>query len=252
MFLSLIVLREHSRLADAWIVLTMICYLLRTQLLYNELYLEQENLRSESAQMQALALHDSLTGIPNRRGFEQLVTEILLREDSAEYAVLLIDTDNFKVVNDTHGHLTGDAVLCGIALALKAMTAQFEGAVCARLGGDEFAVFIPDQPVQSVQAGADEFRLAVQDAGLPGELGDGRTRSSLTATVSIGIAMFDRHHLPLGMLLRAADIALYRAKDGGRDRVEVVFPHRVDDEELQTRLETYPRVGREPPASAAH
>jgi diguanylate cyclase (GGDEF)-like protein/PAS domain S-box-containing protein len=165
--------------------------------------------------LRQLADRDHLTGLPNRRVFEEELERRFLDAQSRGTvgAVLMLDLDNFKYVNDAFGHAAGDDLLRSVARALKACIRHDD--VLARLGGDEFAILVPsaDQAAASVVGAA--VLSAVRDHVVPIE---GR---AITLTASIGIACYDAG-LALedgGEVLASADRAMYVAKEGGRDRV---------------------------------
>jgi diguanylate cyclase (GGDEF)-like protein/PAS domain S-box-containing protein len=176
-----------------------------------------ERQRSRQA-LETLALHDSLTGLPNRqlmsdragRGIERA------RRHGRHFAVLLLDLDRFKQINDTLGHAVGDEVLKAVAMALRACVRATD--TPARLGGDEFVVLLDDlaQPDQALQV-ADKI-LA--------RLGQGVTAGGrhLAVTPSIGIALWPEHGASLEALLEAADAAMYRAKQAGRNAYRLAEP----------------------------
>mgnify|MGYP005989186605 CR=1 FL=1 len=163
------------------------------------------------ALIEHMARHDTLTGLPNRRLFQEtLGREIALaRRDGGRVAVLTLDLDRFKAVNDTFGHPAGDALLCVVAGRLR--EGLREGDAVARLGGDEFAIILPlrgePRPIATVA------RRLIQAAGRPVDL-DGRAAA---IGVSIGIAIWPKHGDSADTLFKNADIALYRAKDAGRN-----------------------------------
>ncbi|MCU0309020.1 MAG: diguanylate cyclase [Thermoleophilia bacterium] len=158
-----------------------------------------------------MALHDPLTGLPNRRALDAGLARELLRQRArgGPLAVAAIDVDMFKLVNDTHGHATGDRVLVGVGERLRACAAA--GQVVARSGGEEFTWTMPGLDLVQAAAAAEALRAAVASApvgGLPG------------ITVSVGVAD-SRPGEPAEGLLARADSALYAAKAAGRNRVEV-------------------------------
>lgn len=159
------------------------------------------------------ANHDVLTELPNRRSFlSRLETELSERADRRKCALVLIDLDEFKDVNDRLGHQTGDIVLSEIGSRLRAV--QKPGYVAARLGGDEFAVFINQfDDVGDVTAWADALRVDLArpyvTAGFP-----------LSLTNSIGVAIWPDHGNDLAALFEAADLAMYGAKKA-RNSVQV-------------------------------
>ncbi|WP_250455558.1 GGDEF domain-containing protein [Caballeronia sp. ATUFL_M2_KS44] len=164
---------------------------------------EQENDRR--------ARHDELTGLLNRAGLFQAVRYRMLHgraHDRAYDALLYLDLDGFKAINDACGHEVGDTLLALVARRLRHLTG--EDALVARLGGDEFVIVAP--PSIDPLALAD---LLVVELGKPFHAeGDG----ALTIGASIGIAMFDRNHTELDGVLRDADNALYAAKRSGKSR----------------------------------
>lgn len=163
------------------------------------------------------AYHDALTGMPNRAFFMQRLTEALRSNGPRrrELAVLFLDLDRFKAVNDTMGHEAGDALLIGVARRVRAcLPAE---ATLARLGGDEFAVLLP---------GADEADATAIGEALLGELGRPFTIGGreVFADASVGIALGRAGRVAPRDLLRWADIALYEAKRGSRAGVVVYRP----------------------------
>lgn len=162
------------------------------------------------------ALHDDLTGLPNRVLFmERLerVVELDRRRPEGDYAVLFIDLDNFKTVNDTLGHAAGDLVLTAVGNRLTTTLRGEDSA--ARFGGDEFAALITHLGDRAdVGAAADRLRRHIEE---PIEVA-GRT---VTMSASVGIACSDGPHRSAAQLLRAADQAMYRAKSAGGGRYSV-------------------------------
>ncbi len=155
------------------------------------------------AVLAASAATDSLTGLKNRREFERL----LGHPPRQRFAVLAIDVDNLKPVNDAHGHAAGDAMLRAVASVLSAMVRT--GDTIARVGGDEFAALLLGADAGEAQAVAERMRRAVHAIDLP----TGPVR------VSVGCAAAAVGDDPWAAW-RAADLAMYAAKRGGRDRVE--------------------------------
>lgn len=161
------------------------------------------------------ALHDPLTGLPNRRSFAEVVQRLLLQaKRSGELvAIGFVDLDGFKAINDTHGHQAGDVLLQEVAERLRA--AVREGDVVARLGGDEFTVALRElQDERHTVAVAERMAAAF---AAPFDLGFG----TVAVGGSVGIALFPRHGADLDALLRAADRAMYRAKHEGGGPVVV-------------------------------
>jgi len=160
-----------------------------------------------------MAMHDPLTGTPNRNAFRETAHRLLERRPNS-FATLMIDIDHFKSVNDRFGHAAGDHVLA--IFAQRASRCLRPQDILARMGGEEFAVLVPDCSEREASAIADRIRAA---ASLPIVLDDGR---SLTVTVSVGLVILsDRTVASIDGILADADALLYRAKDNGRDRVEI-------------------------------
>ena len=163
-----------------------------------------------SAQLIALARADPLTGLVNRRGFEEALRRARERRlrDNRPVSLMAIDIDRFKNVNDTWGHPAGDAVLRDLA---KLLAAHFRsGDVVARVGGEEFAVLVGDCGADEALRRAEDLLERIREDSVNWEHG---------ITVSIGVATVPDHVEDLVALHRFADSALYRAKKAGRDRV---------------------------------
>ncbi len=169
--------------------------------------------RLAQQQLDHLAHHDPLTGLPNRTLFRERLTQSLLRLDPAQpspLAVLFIDLDHFKDVNDTLGHPVGDALLVSVARRLQASMAA--GDLLARLGGDEFTCLLIDNggPSQA-EAMARRLLALFQQPFTVGE-----NRLHLSASIGISLAPLDG--MDVDVLVRQADAAMYQAKSQGRNR----------------------------------
>ena len=169
-------------------------------------------------ELRVLATTDFLTGLPNRREFMTRLAEEqerLRRDIGACTAVLLLDLDHFKRINDEHGHGAGDAVLRQLSAVLRQDQRKID--MCGRIGGEEFAILLPGATLGKAAVFADRLRRRIADTPLL--LGDGRP---LTVTVSIGIAVMGGAQPGGDAALVRADQALYTAKRGGRNRVVLV------------------------------
>jgi diguanylate cyclase (GGDEF)-like protein/PAS domain S-box-containing protein len=163
---------------------------------------------AETAQLDLhhVATHDSLTGLINRSEFERLAVQ-LLADTSAPLTIMFLDLDRFKLVNDSLGHAVGDALLVEVASRLREVLRS--GGVAARLGGDEFVVLLANRTSSEAQIVAERILHEIRQ---PIEIGNYTVRT----TASIGLATA-HHPATVTTLLRNADVALYRAKDAGRD-----------------------------------
>jgi diguanylate cyclase (GGDEF)-like protein len=170
----------------------------------------------DDEKMAQLATTDSLTGLVNRRAFfertetaRQLATRL-----RSPIALMMIDIDHFKRINDHFGHATGDEALC--VFAATAQRTLREHDIMARLGGEEFALVLPGTDLDGAVQAAERLRAAVAEAVLP-------SSERYSMTVSIGVVVIDPvEHI--NAALARADHALYAAKTGGRDRVEIGQP----------------------------
>ncbi len=166
--------------------------------------------QQQQEQIQYLALHDSLTGLANRSLLnEQLMRSIhRARREQQSFALLFIDLDGFKALNDTHGHDAGDALLTALGLRLKNRFRATD--CCARIGGDEFVILLDSVADEAVAREVAESILALVSAPLP--WGDHQLRVS----ASIGIALYPEDGDSADELLTRADNAMYGAKGGGK------------------------------------
>ncbi|MBF5081971.1 GGDEF domain-containing protein [Quadrisphaera sp. INWT6] len=168
---------------------------------------------ADKAELARLAAVDTLTGLVTRRVLDDaLAASLSSAASAAGTALVLVDVDNFKTINDSHGHPVGDDALRHLARVLASCVRDHD-AVISRMGGDELAVLLPGCSAQVAAARAGDLVQAVRDRPLV--LPDG---TSLVITVSVGVAQVPRHAMGLRELYAAADAALYRAKRGGRDQ----------------------------------
>lgn len=164
-------------------------------------------------QTEYFATHDPLTGLPNRVSLQKAVRQALEAHDKG--AVLFLDIDHFKYVNDNVGHRRGDQLLVAIGGVLREVAEGFD-AQLYRLGGDEFAVQVPGALRPRAQEIADALLTRLRQYPLPVP---GEDTRFVPLTASAGIALYPFHGSDAASLLASADIALYQAKDGGRNRV---------------------------------
>jgi len=175
--------------------------------LLGEMEAWQSHLQSENETLAHQANHDSLTGLPNRAFFEGRLIRALRGATKLDerVAVLFLDSDRFKDINDNFGHAAGDAVLVAVAARVRAQLR--DGDLVARLGGDEFAILLaPLHKAEDAQRIADKI-IASMD--MPIDVPGG---SQVLTSLSIGIAIYPEHGATPGTLLNAADAAMYQAK----------------------------------------
>ena len=163
-------------------------------------------------ELKMLAERDPLTGCVNRRGFDKLAVREVARSDrfGQRLAVLVLDIDHFKQVNDTYGHAAGDLVLAMIGASARTVLRETD--VVARFGGEEFVVLLTDADEATAMAAAERLRLAIAAGAVP------TIKGELRVTASIGVAEVDPSALDIDAALRLADERLYAAKRAGRNR----------------------------------
>ena len=177
---------------------------------------EAEGLRDELARVKSESLKDTLTGLANRKAFHDELDRLQLDADElAKTCVLFADIDRFKQVNDEYGHLFGDKVIMAVAKVLDRVVGE-RGLSC-RYGGEEFAVLLPKNDPESARSLAEDIRDSVER----GRVINPKTGEKLGAvTISIGVSKFDPAE-DVYQSIEKADAALYKAKDAGRNRVEM-------------------------------
>jgi diguanylate cyclase (GGDEF)-like protein len=173
------------------------------------------------AQLLDAARIDAKTGLLNAVAWQREARVELTRASRTHtpLAVAMLDIDHFKRVNDTYGHLTGDAVLASLAAAMRGLLRDYD--ITGRFGGEEFTILLPHTDAESARQIAERLRAKLAQISVAtGVAGD--DQSSLRVTVSIGVATLATSRRDLEELLAAADAALYRAKGAGRDRVVMI------------------------------
>ena len=190
----------------------------------------ERHVAERTRQLHHLAHHDPLTQLPNRRKLSARLGTALARAGSRQrLALLFVDLDNFKSINDTLGHSFGDRVLQHIAERLRAATGA--SGLLARLGGDEFTVLLEN--VKSTAQVEEHAAAIVATLQQPLNI-DGRV---LTTSASVGASLYPDHGADAEGLLRAADVALFRAKELGRNRFALYSPALFDAAAQRFRLE---------------
>ncbi len=186
----------------------------------------QERIDEATERLSYQATHDALTGLINRREFERRLEKALsvAREEGVAHALCYLDLDQFKIVNDTCGHVAGDELLRQLTVLLQSKVRGVD--TLARLGGDEFGVLLNNCPLEQAQVVADLLRQTVKDFHFAWH------DKPFVIGVSIGLVPITQDCETLANVLGCADAACYAAKDLGRNRVHV---YRVEDSELAQR-----------------
>ena len=184
---------------------------------YRALRQSQQQLLEANLELRRMTHADGLTGLSNRRYLDEYLSDECRRcaIEQSELSMLMIDVDNFKLFNDTYGHVAGDEVLKQIARTVERCLIRPEE-LAARFGGEEFAVVLPDTPIAHVRLLAENIRSQVEALHLPHE----KSATSAYVTISIGGAtIVPQPELGMTTLIEAADLQLYRAKHDGKNRV---------------------------------
>ncbi|MBV8617409.1 MAG: EAL domain-containing protein [Curvibacter sp.] len=197
--------------------------------------------KASEEEVRHLAFYDALTNLPNRRLLQDRLAVLLAsRQRHARWcAVLFLDLDNFKTINDTLGHEAGDVLLQQVAQRLVACVRDND--TVARLGGDEFVVLLEGLDLHSATALMQTRQISdkiLAALGNPFELASGPCQTS----ASIGVAMFNRQEYPVDELLKRADMAMYQAKEGGRNGVRFFDPKMQEVVTARSTLENELRL----------
>jgi len=183
---------------------------------------QQEALKQLTQHLESLAIKDALTGLANRRRFDEVLESEWQRAHRSKtpLSLLMLDVDHFKRLNDTHGHPFGDEVLKRLA-SILAHRIQRTGSLVARYGGEEFAVLLPDTDLPSAAKLAEFIRQQVENMSLGNE-----NTGLVRITISIGVACASGTALTASTtaLVDLADRALYQAKRSGRNQVAAATP----------------------------
>ncbi len=158
---------------------------------------------------------DSMTGLYNRRYLNVMADSLLFntKKDQIEMSVIMIDIDDFKVINDTYGHATGDDVICNIAKLLEQFTRSSD--ICVRFGGEEFLIVLPHTSVENGIKIAEKLRKIVEKSVL-----FSKTKQEVKYTISVGISKVEQGDSSLETALNKADILLYQAKNCGKNQIK--------------------------------
>lgn len=237
---SLLLVRTEYLWGCAGILIAVLGIGVRTTLI-QVLHVEhREALKRQASALQAIAWSDALTGIPNRHFFTEALARAWRDERrSAPQAILMMDIDHFKQLNDRYGHPVGDGCLREVARVLQRGLSRQDD-VLARYGGEEFIVLLRDCSAGDAEVVAERLRAAVQQLQLE-NLGS----PELVVTISIGVASGELSDgEAAARLVEAADRALYQAKIGGRNRVNLASAHLSADADSETSISArYRRLG---------
>ncbi|OLF17483.1 GGDEF domain-containing protein [Actinophytocola xanthii] len=176
---------------------------------------------AEVRQLQVDVRTDPKTGLLNMRGWREGAERALARVERANSsaAVLMVDLDHFKSINDTWGHPAGDDMLEYVAHALRGATRPSD--ILGRFGGEEFVVLLPDADADEAKLAGERIRRMISELHVPTTDKRGGPVAITNRTTSIGVAIYPDHAKGLGELLQHADAAVYEAKENGRDQVRV-------------------------------
>jgi diguanylate cyclase (GGDEF)-like protein len=226
--LSMSVMRQHFYAGTIGVFTALVVYGIRMTTLQGRHLRVQQQLHEAHDRLEAIALTDGLTNAANRRCFDQTLVAEWNRavRNQQPLALLLVDIDYFKQLNDRYGHPAGDKCLVSIAAALQS-TLPRGGDLLARYGGEEFAALLPGTDEAGAQVVANRMQDAIRALNIRNE-----TQTGTFVTVSIGIAIFESSHAEAADIVEAADQALYRAKERGRNRIESI----AQREHLRERL----------------
>jgi diguanylate cyclase (GGDEF)-like protein len=176
-------------------------------------------------EVRQLAFHDPLTKLPNRRLLNDRLSQTMAASKRSTFygALMFLDLDNFKPLNDTHGHVVGDLLLIEVARRLRSCVRQMD--TVARFGGDEFIVMLSEldtdkgESTSQARAVAEKIRIRLAEPYALDISREGHVKATVEhhCTVSIGVALFINHEANEDDVLKWADIAMYAAKDAGRN-----------------------------------
>jgi diguanylate cyclase (GGDEF)-like protein len=200
------------------------CLLINYAFSYKTILKIKDELQISQEKLKYLAAHDELTHLYNRREFENLLDKTIANyaREHRSFAVLMIDIDDFKSINDSFGHTHGDHYLKHFSEQLSLLTRK--GDIIARLGGDEFSIIMPQ--LNSPASARQLARRIIKGLSMPYT----GNQELLSRTVSIGIAIYPCHGITSNDLLKNADLAMYHAKKSGKNSYQ--FPKDPQAENL--------------------
>ena len=189
----------------------------RIYVMRQKLQVAQQDLLLANKELERLAMYDQLTGLANRRNFDESLEKQfkLAKRNKVPLSVIICDIDFFKIYNDSYGHQQGDDCLAKVAKVIGTTSDRPTDKAC-RYGGEEFTVILPDTNLEGGLLIAEKLRKAVFDENIKNE----GSKVVPCVTLSLGLATYTGQYKNQDEVLKAADDALYRAKENGRNRVE--------------------------------
>jgi diguanylate cyclase (GGDEF)-like protein len=190
----------------------------RIYLMRQKLQKTQQELEVANQELERLSYYDQLTGLANRRSFDSILDRqfALSRRNKSPLSLIICDIDYFKIYNDNYGHQQGDHCLAQVANLIRGHVARPTDLAC-RYGGEEFTVILPDTGLQGAKQVAEKIRLGVFESGIP----HAGSKVAPSVSLSLGVATYAGQFKAPPEVTEAADGALYRAKEQGRNRVEI-------------------------------
>ena len=190
----------------------------RIYLMRQKLKLAQQEMQKLNQELEHLSLYDELTGLANRRHFDNTLSQQFAwaRRNKLPLSLIICDVDFFKIYNDSYGHQQGDDCLSKVGKVLQDHARRPTDLAC-RYGGEEFAIILPETNLQGAKWVAEDIRQAIFDQAIPHRGSKVADRVSM----SLGVALYNGQYHQANELINAADGALYKAKEQGRNRVEV-------------------------------
>ena len=223
--------RKNGDVYPEWLTVNAVCDPEGRVINYVGIFSDISVVKESQRKVEFLATHDELTGLPNRALFMDRLRQAIAHAARKEntFAVLFIDLDNFKVVNDSMGHGAGDELLCGVAARLRDCVRSSD--TVARFGGDEFALLIEDATVSEAEMATQRIADAMCRPHVIG-------RQSIYSSASVGICLYPNDGIDPETLLKNADSAMYQAKDGGKRSHHFFTEELKQAAEERLRLET--------------
>ena len=216
--LSAASLHRHYRLGLTGMGLALIAYAVRATVLQNRFIRSERLLKEANLRLEDLSLKDALTGVANRRRFDQTAAREWSGTSSSPLSLLLLDLDHFKALNDRYGHRAGDDCLTRVAAALRSVLPEERG-LLARYGGEEFAALLWQTDPSAALATAESMRSAVAALEIAHA---GAAHGFVTVSIGVATRTGSPQEFPFSSLVEEADQALYRAKEAGRNCVNVL------------------------------